>query len=95
MRVEQKTYVNLYIIVQTTKKNTLPILGRVLNLNLIYLFLFASAIFIARTFKGNPKRLMNPSASWWSYNSPVVKLAKDSLYNEYGDVVPALMILPL
>ena len=38
-----------------------------------------SAIFIARTFKGSPNKVINPSASWWSYQSPVVKLAKDSL----------------
>ena len=29
-------------------------------------FLLISAIFIARTLRGSPKRLMNPSASWWS-----------------------------
>lgn len=34
-------------------------------LNLYYLF-STSAIFIARTLSGNPKRLINPSASWWS-----------------------------
>ena len=31
-----------------------------------YLFFSISAIFIARTFNERPKRLMNPSASWWS-----------------------------
>ena len=45
----------------------------------IYLFFSISAIFIARTFNGRPNKVMNPSASWWSYKSPVVKLAKDSL----------------
>ena len=44
-----------------------------------YLFFSISAIFIARTFNGRPNKVMNPSASWWSYKSPVVKLAKDSL----------------
>lgn len=39
----------------------------------------ASCIFRARTFKGRPKRVMKPSASWWSYRSPVVKEARDSL----------------
>ena len=51
--------------------------------------------FIALTLSERPKRLMKPSASWWSYKSPVVNEAIDSLYNEYGDVVPALMMLPL
>ena len=41
-----------------------------------------SAIFMARTFKGRPNRVMKPSASWWSYRSPVVKEARDSLYRE-------------
>ena len=48
----------------------------------LYLSLFfaASAIFIARTFRGRPNRVMKPEASWWSYRSPVVKEARDSLY---------------
>ena len=44
-----------------------------------YLFASTSAIFIARTLSGRPNNVMNPSASWWSYKSPVVKLASDSL----------------
>ncbi len=32
--------------------------------------------FIARTFSGSPNNVMNPSASWWSYRSPVVKGSK-------------------
>ena len=40
---------------------------------------FASCHFIARTFSGSPNNVMKPSASWWSYKSPVVKLARDSL----------------
>ena len=47
----------------------------------LYRFL-TSAIFMARTFSGSPKRVMKPSASWWSYRSPVVKEARDSLYRE-------------
>lgn len=49
-----------------------------------YLFLLASAscIFMARTLQESPKRLIKPSASWWSYKSPVVKEAMDSLYKE-------------
>ena len=62
---------------------------------LSFLAAFASAIFMARTFNGSPNSVMKPSASWWSYRSPVVKEASDSLYKEYGDVVPALMMLPL
>lgn len=54
-----------------------------------------SCIFIARTLQDRPKRLMKPSASWWSYRSPVVKEAMLSLYREYGLVSPALMMLPL
>src|SRR5699024_7928099 len=61
----------------------------------IRLFFSISAIFIARTFKESPNRLMNPSASWWSYKSPVVNEAMLSLYKLYGEVVPCLMILPL
>ena len=34
---------------------------------------------IARTFNGSPNNVMNPSASWWSYWSPVVKEASVSL----------------
>ena len=33
----------------------------------------------ARTLSERPKRLMKPSASWWSYKSPVVNEAIDSL----------------
>ena len=40
---------------------------------------FSSFILIARTLRGRPHRVMKPSASWWSYISPVVKDAKDSL----------------
>jgi len=47
-----------------------------------YLFPSASCIFIARTLQERPNRLMKPSASWWSYKSPVVKDAIDSLYKE-------------
>lgn len=36
-----------------------------LNYFVIYYFSF-SACFIARTFNERPKRLINPSASWWS-----------------------------
>lgn len=54
-----------------------------------------SCIFNARTFNGRPNKVINPLASWWSYKSPVVKDAKDSLYRLYGEVVPALMMLPL
>ena len=56
--------------------------GTVLILSVLYLFLIlfeSSSIFIARTLSGSPNRVMNPSASWWSYISPVVKLASDSL----------------
>ena len=60
-----------------------------------YLLSFASASFIALTLSGKPNNVMKPSASWWSYKSPVVKLANDSLYNVYGEVVPALIMLPL
>ena len=56
-------------------------LRAMLSRYLLYLFLFA-CIIIARTFKGKPNRLINPSASLWLYNSPVVKLAIDSLYRE-------------
>ena len=31
-----------------------------------FLEAFTSAIFMARTFKGRPKRVMKPLASWWS-----------------------------
>lgn len=58
-------------------------------------FLLTCCIIIARTFNGRPNRVMKPSASWWSYSSPVVKEASSSLYREYGEVVPALMMLPL
>ena len=54
-------------------------------------FLLTSAL----TFKGRPKRFIKPSASLWLYNSPVVKLANDSLYNEYGDFAPAGIMFPL
>jgi hypothetical protein len=47
-----------------------------------YLFFSTSCIFIARTLHESPYRLMKPSASWWSYKSPVVKEAIDSLYSE-------------
>lgn len=59
------------------------------------LFFSASCIFIARTLHDRPNRLMKPSASWWSYKSPVVNDAILSLYNEYGLVSPALIIFPL
>ena len=45
----------------------------------IYLFSFTSCIFIARTLEESPNRLIKPSASWWSYKSPVVKEAMLSL----------------
>lgn len=38
-----------------------------------------SCIFIARTLHDKPNRLIKPSASWWSYRSPVVKEAMLSL----------------
>ena len=38
------------------------------------------SIIIARTFMDRPNRLMKPSASLWSYSSPVAKEAIDSLY---------------
>ena len=63
--------------------------------NKIYLSSSKDAIFIARTFNERPNKLMNPSASWWLYNSPVVKEAMLSLYKLYGEVVPFLMMLPL
>ena len=31
--------------------------------------------------------MINPSASWWSYKSPVVNDARLSLYNEYGEIL--------
>ena len=40
-----------------------------------------SIFFMARTFVDKPKRLMKPSASWWSYKSPVVNDAMLSSYN--------------
>jgi hypothetical protein len=40
----------------------------------------------ARTWIGNPTKLMNPRASRWSYSAPIVKLAMLSEYSEYGDV---------
>ena len=30
--------------------------------------------------RGSPRVVMKPLASWWSYRSPVVKDARDSLY---------------
>ena len=50
---------------------------------------------MARTLLERPNKLMKPFASWWSYKSPVVKDAILSLYKEYGEVVPAFVILPL
>ena len=40
---------------------------------------FCSCIFIARTLQERPKRLIKPSASWWSYKSPVLNDAMLSL----------------
>ena len=43
----------------------------------LFSYLFsASASFIALTLSGKPNNVMKPSASWWSYKSPVVKLAE-------------------
>ena len=50
---------------------------------------------IALTFNGRPNNVIKPSASWWSYKSPVVNEARLSEYNEYGEVVPALIMFPL
>ena len=44
-----------------------------------YFLPFTLCIFIARTLLESPNSVMNPPASWWSYSSPVVKLASDSL----------------
>ena len=60
-----------------------------------FLFFSTSMSFMARTFNGRPNSVINPLASLWSYISPVVKEARDSLYRLYGEVVPALMMLPL
>ena len=51
--------------------------------------------FIALTFVERPYKVINPSASWWSYKSPVEKLAIPSSYKEYGEAVPSLIIFPL
>lgn len=70
------------IMTKETRLIRIRYVARMPNTVMVYLFLFTSCIFMARTFDDRPKRLMNPSASWWSYKSPVVNDAMLSLYNE-------------